>query len=213
MDAPAFAAARRRWARTDPILAAIAKQTPTPRRAIGALDPFPTLVQSIVHQQVSMQAGATIFARVEAAAGGKATPEGIAMAGPEALRSAGLSRSKVVYATDLAERVLDSRLDLDALPRMTDAEIVDALTEVKGIGAWTAKMFLIFHLGRPDVLPHEDLGIQLAAAKAYGVPRERVVKKLHELAPAWSPYASLASIVLWDWRRLEEPAPSAKAKR
>ncbi|HVL47487.1 MAG TPA: DNA-3-methyladenine glycosylase 2 family protein [Candidatus Thermoplasmatota archaeon] len=193
--------ARRRWARTDPVMAALSRSRPMPARAIETTTPFEALATSIIHQQVSLAAGRVIVSRVAAAAGGNLAPAGVLAAGPDRLRAAGLSRPKTAYVLDLAERAHTGALDLDALASMDDAAVVDALTEVKGIGVWTAKMFLIFHLARPDVLAPEDLGLQIAVAKAYKVPRARAAAKMTKLAPAWSPYASLAALTLWASRR------------
>ena len=208
-----FAKARRRWARTDPTLARVAREggavSPELATDVGA---FEALVSSIAHQQVSIQAGRSIFARVrEAAGGGALTPEGVLRAGPERLRAAGLSRPKVAYALDLAERAAGGSLDLAALADATDEEVVEALTQVKGIGVWTAKMFLIFHMARPDVLPHEDLGLQVAVAEAYGVPRAKAAAKMQRLQPQWSPWCSLASLTLWNWRRVQMAAEKKPA--
>lgn len=194
--------AKRRWARTDPVLAALAREAPPPARAFGAALPFRALVESITHQQVSLQAGRTIFARVDAACGGPATPEGILKAGPDALRAAGLSRPKVAYVLDLAQKSVTGEVDLARIAELPDDDIIEQLTRVRGIGVWTAKMFLLFHLGRPDVFVPEDLGIQLAVEKAYDVPRSRVQAKLRTRQALWSPYNSLAALTLWNWRRV-----------
>lgn len=198
---PRRAKALRRWAGSDPVLHAVAKSVPAPKPALDRLGAFESLVQSIAHQQVSIQAGASIFRKVQAASGGAATPEGLLRAGEDRLRAAGFSRPKVAYALDLARKVRDRDVDLPRISEMTDEEIVEQLTSVKGIGVWTAKMFLIFHLERPDVLPHEDLGLQIAVAHAYGVDRKKAAKKMQQLAPAWSPHATYASLVLWNHKR------------
>ena len=195
--------AKRRWARTDPVLHAIAKAAPPPARSLVFDEPFHALVGSIAHQQVSIQAGRSIFQRVDAACGGRATPEGVLAAGPEALRAAGLSRPKVAYVSDLAQKALGGEVDLPRLAQMSDEEVVEQLTRVKGIGVWTAKMFLLFHLSRPDVHVPEDLGLQVAVAQAYKVPRTRAVAKMAKLGPLWSPYNSLAALTLWNWRRMD----------
>lgn len=198
---PWRAKALRRWAATDPKLHGIAKAVPAPRPALDRLDPFSSLVQSIAHQQVSIQAGASIFRRVQEVG---STPEALRRAGPDALRAAGLSRPKVAYVLDLAQKAETGTVDLPRIATMPDAQVIEQLTSVKGIGVWTAKMFLLFHLERPDVLPHEDLGLQIAVAQAYGVPRKKAAAKMQKLAPGWSPHASYASLVLWNWRRLEK---------
>lgn len=203
MDPVAYAKAKRRWARTDPVLARVAREAPPPEPALEPGGAFESLVGSIAHQQVSIAAGRTILGRVTEAAGGALTPQGILAAGPDRLRASGLSTPKTKYVLDLAQKVASSELDLDALRDAPDAEVLAALTSVKGIGVWTAKMHLMFHLGRPDVLPHEDLGLQIAVSLAYGVPRERAAKHMVELGPAWSPYATYASFALWSWRRMK----------
>lgn len=193
-----------RWARTDPILHGLARATPPPRPTLERLAPFSALVQSIAHQQVSLAAGKTIYARVAALGG---SPEALLKAGPDALRAAGLSRPKVAYVLDLAEKAMTRTLDLDHISTLPDEEVIEQLTSVKGIGVWTAKMFLLFQLERPDVLPFEDLGVQLAVAEAYGVPRKKAARKIQALGPAWSPYASYAALVLWNSRRVKMGAP------
>jgi DNA-3-methyladenine glycosylase II len=213
-------AARRQWARTDPVLHKLSKEHPPTARSVDHAPPFAALVTSITHQQVSLAAGRTIFGRVEAACGGKVEPEAILKLGPDGLRAAGLSRPKTAYVLDLAERALDGRVEFERFPTMTDAAIIEELTAVKGIGVWTAKMFLLFHLDRPDVSAPEDLGLQLAVARAYKVPRERAKKKMEQLAPRWSPYNSVGSLTLWHYRhvmddreRATRPAPSARPAR
>jgi DNA-3-methyladenine glycosylase II len=193
--------ALRRWARSDPVLHKIAKAVPPPPRAFAQDEPFRALVGSIAHQQVSLAAGRAIFGRVTDACGGAATPERVLELGPEKLRAAGLSRPKVAYVLDLAEKFETGEVELSRAAERTDEELVAMLTEVKGIGVWTAKMFLLFHLARPDVSVPEDLGIQIAVARAYRVRRDRAAKKAAALAPLWSPYNSLAALTLWNWRR------------
>lgn len=196
--------ARRRWARTDPVLHAISKRTPPPARTLSFDDPFHALVGSIAHQQVSLAAGRTIFARVDEACGGRASAEAVLKTGPDKLRAAGLSRPKVAYVLDLAERSVSGSVDLARIQSMPDEQVIEQLTSVKGIGVWTAKMFLMFHMSRPDVFVPEDLGIEIAVARAYKVPRARVKAKMAKLRPAWSPYCSLAALTLWNWRRVVE---------
>lgn len=193
--------AKRRWSRSDPVLRAIVKSTPPPARSLADDEPFHALVSSVAHQQVSLAAGRAIMARVDEAAGGRATHERILETPPETLRAAGLSRPKVAYVLDLAAKTRSGEVEFARFPKMADADIVEELVAVKGIGVWTAKMFLIFHLDRPDVSVPEDLGIQVAVSQAYGVRRDRAAKKAAALAPLWSPYNSLANMTLWNWRR------------
>jgi DNA-3-methyladenine glycosylase II len=133
------------------------------------------------------------------------TPGELLAADPEQVRSVGLSRPKVAYILDLARKVEDGELHLDRLAAMDDAEVSAELTAVKGLGQWTADMFLIFHLGRPDVLPVGDLGIRRAAERAYGLRKLPTPDRLTRLARPWRPNRSLASLYLW--RSLDnEPA-------
>lgn len=194
--------ARRRWAQTDPVLAAIAREHPPPERPLAFSDPFEALVSSIAHQQVSMASGRAIVGRITAACGGAIAPEAVLRLGEPGVRAAGFSRPKTGYVLDLARKVADGHVDFARLAQAPDEEAIATLTEVKGIGTWTAKMFLLFQLSRPDVHPHEDLGLQVAVSKAYRVPRTRAAAKMVRLHPAWSPYASVAALTLWNWRRV-----------
>ncbi len=124
-------------------------------------------------------------------------PEQILAADPQRLRDAGLSWPKVSYVRDLAERVADGELDLEQIAQLSDDEVVERLTEVKGIGRWTAEMFLIFHLGRPDVLPVGDLGIRRAAQLTYGLDELPDPEQLERIAEPWRPHRTLACLYLW----------------
>lgn len=202
--------AQRHWARSDALLHKVSKANPLdPDPPIAERDGFATLVTSIVHQQVSMAAARTIHARLVKTLGGRITPRRVLNRTPEQLRAAGLSRGKTTYVLDLADKTLRGDVDFERFPAMTDAAIVEELTAVKGIGTWTAKMFLLFHLHRPDVLPHEDLGLRLAVADVYGVPLPKAAAFMQERAAAWSPYTSVASRVLWQSRRAAAPEPKA----
>lgn len=170
-------------------------------------DRFTALAQSIVHQQVSMKAGASIFARVRAAAGAAPAealrPEPILALGPETLRAAGLSRQKASYLRDLAARVAAGTLALERLDRMDDEAVVARLTEVKGIGRWSAQMFLLFRLGRLDVLPVADLGLRKGVCELYHLRSLPDARALERLGERWAPYRSIATWYLW--RSLESP--------
>lgn len=192
--------ALRRWDASDPAMARLVRKNPIPPRPASRGSGFAALATSITHQQVSLAAGRTIWKRVEAACGGRVTPANALAAGPTRLRAAGLSRGKTAYVLDLAERTLDGRLDFRRFGRLSDAEVVRQLTAVKGVGVWTAEMFLLFHEERPDVLAVGDLGLQLGAVDAFGVPRERAKRFLEDRRADWSPYGSLASLALWDAR-------------
>ena len=204
MDAATYRRAKRHWARRDPILHRMAQEVEAPVRALASGSAFESLVEAFAHQQVSLASGQAIVRRLHAGLGSPMSPAAAAKLGIEGLRGLGLSRPKAGYVADLAERVLSGALDLEALAREADDdEVVARLVQVKGIGVWTAKMHLIFHLGRPDVVPHEDLGIVIAVEHGYGVPRAEAAAKIQDLAPLWSPYGSTAALTLWAWRRQE----------
>jgi DNA-3-methyladenine glycosylase II len=176
------------------------------RRRGRPLEPYGALVRSIVGQQLSTKAAATIYGRLIDVFGGRTpTPAELLAADPEAVRAAGLSRPKVAYLRSLAEHVESGELELDRLTELPDEEVAEQLTAVKGLGQWTADMFLIFHLSRPDVLPVGDLGVRRAAERAYGLPGLPDPAQLTEIAEPWRPNRSLASLYLW--RSLDnEPA-------
>lgn len=171
-----------------------------PREAYGAL------LRSIVGQQLSTRAAATIYGRLIEPFGGRTpTPAELLAADPEAVRAAGLSRPKVAYLRSLAEHVESGDLELDRLAELSDEGVADQLTAVKGLGQWTADMFLIFHLRRPDVLPVGDLGVRRAVERAYDLPGLPDPAQLTQIAEPWRPNRSLASLYLW--RSLDnEPA-------
>jgi len=160
---------------------------------------FSTLVRSIVFQQLSGKSARPIYLRVEAACGGNVTPEKILKLHPTKLRKAGLSRQKAAYIRDLAKQTASGKLDFSALPQMKDEEVVEALTAVKGIGEWTAHMFLIFALRRPNVLPTGDYGVRVAIKRAYKKRKLPTPKQIHELAKKnnWHPYCSAVTWYLW----------------
>jgi DNA-3-methyladenine glycosylase II len=161
-------------------------------------DPYEALIRAIVGQQLSTKAAATIWGRVaEIYDGDTPTPAQVIDTDPQALRDAGLSWSKVAYVRDLAERVQDGDLDLERLPQLPDEQVVEELTAIKGIGRWTAEMFLMFHLGRPDVLSTGDLGIRRGAQLAYGMEELPSPAELEQMGEAWSPHRTLACLYLW----------------
>jgi DNA-3-methyladenine glycosylase II len=190
------------WAKTDKVLARLSKKNPIePGPHPLSSDGFATLVLSIVHQQVSMAAARTIQARLIKLLGGSITPRRILNRSPEQLRSAGLSRAKATYILDLADKTARGDVEFDRFPELDDEAILAELTAVKGIGTWTAKMFLMFHLQRPDVLAQEDLGLRLAVCDAYKVPPQRAADEMLARRERWSPYCSVAARVLWTSRR------------
>jgi DNA-3-methyladenine glycosylase II len=205
--------ARRVLLGRDPVLASlIRRHGPCGLAAAQRADHFSALVRAITGQQLSTKAAATIYGRlvtmVATTAGGPPTLEGFARVSDEALRGVGMSRQKVAYLRDLCARISTAALDLDALDALSDEEVVNALVTVKGIGRWSAEMFLIFRLHRPDVLPVGDLGILVAVQRAYRLRKRPTPERLRKIGEAWRPYRSVASWYLW--RSLDnEPLPSA----
>lgn len=196
--------ARRRWSKTDPVLARLAKEHPLPPSPLIEPDGFRALVASIVHQQVSLAAGRTIYGRLESSLRGHITATGVIRIGEARLREAGLSRAKSAYVLDLAFRTKAKEVDFTSFVDMPDEEVIATLTQVKGIGTWTAKMFLMFHLQRPDVHAPEDLGLRIAVSRFYGVPEKEAARAMDEMRPRWSPYSTVAARVLWNARRAIE---------
>jgi DNA-3-methyladenine glycosylase II len=159
---------------------------------------FQTLVKSIVSQQISTAAARSILARLEAALEPDGIcPEALARLSPARMRAAGLSAQKQAYLKDLATRVEQRLVRLDRLGRMHDEAVIEELIVVKGIGRWTAQMFLIFTLGRPDIFPHDDLGVRTAIKRAYGFKELPNKDESHKIAAAWRPYATVASWYCW----------------
>ena len=180
----------------DPVLAAIIERV-GPCKLSYREPVFETLVRSIVFQQLSGKAATTIFNRLVEAAGGKLSPGAILKLRTPTLRKVGLSKQKASYIRDLANRAQAKEIDFEALPALSDEEIIAALTKVKGIGVWTAHMFLLFALRRENVLPTGDLGVRAAIRKLYkkrSMPSPKLVEKI---ARGWHPYCSIASWYLW----------------
>ncbi len=162
-------------------------------------DHYGALVRSIVGQQLSVKAAASIYARLTDRFGGRTpTPAEVLADDPEELKAAaGLSRSKVSFLRSLAEHITDGSLQLEALDELPDEEVIAELVAVKGLGTWTAHMFLMFHLQRPDVLPVGDLGIRRAVMHAYGLQALPSPETLEMLAEPWRPHRTLACLYLW----------------
>jgi DNA-3-methyladenine glycosylase II len=161
-------------------------------------DAYGTLLRSIVGQQLSTKAASTIYGRMlELFDGHAPTPLQLLAADPDKIRAAGLSRPKIKYLRDLAQHVEDGELQLDRLDELPDDEVIAQLTAVKGIGEWSAHMFLMFHLSRPDILPVGDQGIRRAAQVQYGLRKLPDAKRLEKLARPWRPYRTLACLYLW----------------
>jgi DNA-3-methyladenine glycosylase II len=182
--------------KSDPILSAIIERVGPCRMEFGPPE-FHSLAEAIVYQQLNGKAAVTIFKRFAALAGDPVTPEGILKLTDAQLRSVGLSKQKSSYLKDMAGRAARSELDFTRLPGMTDDEVIKHLTQVKGVGVWTAHMFLMFTLRRPNVLPTGDYGIQMAIKKHYQkrkMPKPEVMAKI---AKSWEPYRSVACWYLW----------------
>jgi DNA-3-methyladenine glycosylase II len=201
--------------RRDPVLASIIKKHGACR--LGAVrdrfDHFSMLVRAIVSQQLSTKAANTIHNRLLASMPDAcATAAALAALTDEQLRAAGISRQKGGYLRDLCAKVASGALPLESLDALSDEEVIAALTQVKGIGRWTAEMFLIFRLQRPDVLPLTDLGIITAIQKAYGLRKKPTPDRMRKLGEVWRPYRSVASWYLW--RSLEnEPVEAATKEK
>jgi DNA-3-methyladenine glycosylase II len=195
-----YARARRLLMRRDPILAVTI-------RRIGACgmtsrlltDHLTTLVRAIVGQQLSSKAAATIFGRLRTLfPDGQITVDGLQALGDAPLRGVGLSSQKLGYLRDLSARIGDGRLLLDELDELSDEQVIERLTAVKGFGRWTAEMFLMFRLQRPDVLPVGDLGICTAVQRIYRLRQRPKPKRLIKIGEAWRPYRSIACWYLWE---------------
>jgi len=193
-----YARARRHLARRDPVIRDLMRV----HGQCGLADaqhgePFGALMKAIVSQQLSTKAAHTIFTRLLALFDGVPTPPALAALTDVQLRGVGLSGQKLRYMRDLAAKVQEGTLPLPALDSMADEEVIAALTQVKGIGRWTAEMFLMFRLHRPDVLPVDDLGIVKAVQKAYGLRKTPSADRLNKIGDAWRPYRSVACWYLW----------------
>ena len=209
-----YARARRLLMRRDAALGAVIARHGRCGLADGQRDHgLQAMIESIVWQQLSGKAAATIYARFLALfpAGRYPTPEEILAVPVTALRQVGLSSQKSAYVRDVCERVSGGRLDLDRLESMGDDEVIATLTQVKGIGRWTAEMFLMFRLHRPDVLPVGDLGIVKAIQRLYRLRKPPSVDKMHAIGSRWQPYRSVAAWYLW--ASLEMEPPGMKKKR
>jgi DNA-3-methyladenine glycosylase II len=158
---------------------------------------FHSLAEAIVYQQLNGKAAVTIFKRFTVLAGDPVTPEGIVKLTAEQLRSVGLSKQKSSYLRDMAERAIRGELDFTRLPEMTDEEVIQHLTQVKGVGVWTAHMFLMFSLKRPNVLPTGDFGVQMAIKKHYNKRMPPKPMQMEKIAKCWEPYRSIACWYLW----------------
>ncbi len=199
MSSDDFARARRALMRRDPILAPVIRRHK--HRTIldtPLIDPFSALVRTITGQQLSTKAAATIHRRIlDLMPGGVATPETIERTTDEQLRAAGLSRQKIAYVRDLARHASNGELALHTLGTLNDEDVIAAITRVKGLGRWSAEMFLMFRLHRADVLPVDDLGIVVAVQRLYGLRKRPKADRLRKIAEPWRPYRTVACWYLW----------------
>jgi DNA-3-methyladenine glycosylase II len=210
--------------KSDPIMASIIARV-GPFRLDRRPATFEAMVRAIAFQQLAGAAARTIYQRLqnacEQATGGQATerslyggfiitPESVLALSDDRMRACGLSRQKLGYIRDLANKTMARDVDFASLPDMSDDDVIAHLTRVKGVGLWSAQMFLIFALGRLDVMPTADLGINMAICKAYGKRKIPKPKQILKFSEKWKPYRSLACWYLW--RSVDKPAVSGKAK-
>jgi DNA-3-methyladenine glycosylase II len=207
MDRPVSAKARKQLAASDPVMAALVARIGEIDLAVRLErrseerppDAYGALLRAIVGQQLSTKAARTIYLRVlEIFDGTTPSPEQLLGADEEALRGAGLSGRKVEYIQDLARHVLSGELELDRLDELSDEEAIEEIVAVRGLGRWTAEMFLLFHLRRPDVISGGDLGIRKAIQIEYDMKEMPSPQEVVELGERWKPNRSLASLYLWE---------------
>jgi DNA-3-methyladenine glycosylase II len=182
--------------KSDPVLRVIIERVGPCRIEYGE-PTFHSLAEAILYQQLNGRAAETIFKRFTAQTGDPVTPEGILKLSDAQMRAVGLSKQKTAYLRDLAQKTKDGLLNFKRLADMTDAEVIEHLTQVKGVGVWTAHMFLMFTLRRPDVLPTGDYGVQSAMKKHYRKRKLPKPKDMEKIARAWAPYRSVACWYLW----------------
>jgi DNA-3-methyladenine glycosylase II len=194
--------AKRSLARRDPVMAGIMRAHPKVFLARRG-EPFLTLARAIVGQQISVKAAQSVWDRVLACVG-DVTPEKVLLKERPLLRACGLSDRKTEYIADLAQHFANGSIHVDRWPRMSDEDIIAELVEVRGIGRWTAEMFLIFSLLRPDVFPLDDLGLQKGIRLAYFKNRKAALSTMRKLGESWRPWRSVATWYLW---RSLDPVP------
>jgi DNA-3-methyladenine glycosylase II len=207
VDGAVSAKARKALAATDPTMAGLIERIGPidiatrlrRRKEERPVDAYGALLRAIVGQQLSTKAARTIYLRVVDLFGGRTpSPEQLLGASEEDLRACGLSGRKTEYVRDLASHVLGGKLELDRLDELGDEEVIEEIVAVRGLGRWTAEMFLLFHLERPDVLSGGDLGIRKAIQVEYGLEETPPPKRVIEIGEPWRPHRSLASLYLWE---------------
>jgi DNA-3-methyladenine glycosylase II len=205
------AGARAELAASDPVMAELVDRLGEwtigdRRRGLPKPDAYGALLRTIVGQQLSTKAARTIHERVLGLFGGRTpTPEELLAVSEEDLRGAGLSGRKVTYIRDLAAHVKDGELELDRLDELSDEEVIEEIVAVRGLGRWSAEMFLMFHLERPDVFSGGDLGLRRAIQVAYGLEEMPTPEEAVERAERWRPHRTLAAVYLWE--SLAMPTP------
>jgi len=210
------------WARA--AVAHLRRADPVLARVIDSVGPFelrlrrerfPALCRAIIFQQLAGAAARTIYDRFVALFGerGFPSPRQVLAASEAALRAAGLSRQKIRYLRDLAEHVAAGKINFHRFPRMSDEEVIAELVRVHGVGRWTAEMFLMFNLGRPDVLPVDDLGVRNAVRRLYRMRKLPDARRLRALGERWRPYRSVASWYLWRSADIILPDNGAPARQ
>jgi DNA-3-methyladenine glycosylase II len=182
--------------KADPVLAGIIA-TVGPYSLVTRKPTLETLVRSIVYQQISGKAAASILAKLKTAVGSRFTAPALLRLTTEELRACGLSGQKIAYLRDLAEKVALRQISFRKLQSLTDEEIIEHLTKVKGIGVWTVQMFLMFALERPNIFPAADLGVRNAIRRAYNLPDVPTAADLVRISACWHPYCSIATWYLW----------------
>lgn len=195
--------AKRALARRDAVMGAIMRSHRGVYMTVRG-EPFMTLARAICGQQISVKAAQSVWNRVCICLEQKITPEAVVAANRKNLRACGLSDRKTEYIADLAQHFVDGKIHARHWPQMSDEEIIAELTDVRGIGRWTAEMFLMFNLLRPDVFPLDDLGLQKGIRVAYYKGRKTSLKKMKKLGETWRPWRSVATWYLW---RSLDPVP------
>jgi DNA-3-methyladenine glycosylase II len=195
--------AKRALARRDPVMGAIMRRHPGVYMMARG-EPFMTLARAICGQQISVKAAQSVWNRVCICLEQKITPEAVVAAERKNLRACGLSDRKTEYIADLAQHFVDGKIHARNWPQMSDEEIIAELTDVRGIGRWTAEMFLMFNLLRPDVFPLDDLGLQKGIRMAYFKGRKISLGRMRKLGDSWRPWRSVATWYLW---RSLDPVP------
>lgn len=197
---------------TQKALRSLSRKCPHMRKAIKVCGPppergvdvgFDGLCRIIIDQQVSKAAGAAIWKKFSAGLGGTVSPDAVLFHPPEVLGTMGLSRAKVKYISGMAEAVVSGDLDIDHLATATDDDVMASLTALKGIGRWTAEVYLLFGLKRPDVFPSGDLALQVAAGRLVGLPDRPSIKEMDVIAETWRPHRSVAARMLWMYYRVD----------